>query len=259
MPAESNPRRCSGKRPYPNKQNQEIDSGNVIFANPTINQHCDTMISAGFQIGHGADNGGLRKVKEGSDKENPRRMTAGEGEMVNGNDGVVLIVVGVERTGSADEEFDEGDEEEVEEGAKEERREQVGAQGGGRRNGEIEGDDDGEDEAEVGQEFEKQKEGSWGDGSGESVKEVRDIGVQRDQRAEELWHFGRRGWMPHGVTTCVLNLKIADIHCPSKHKNDSTTSFMNCRVPWFFFWASQVMDYKTSRGPKMFLCCFLRF
>lgn len=82
-------------------------------------------MSAGFEIGHGVENGGLRKVKEGSDEENPRRMTTGKGEMVNRNDGVVLIVVGVERTGSANEEFDKGDEEEVEKRAKEERREQV--------------------------------------------------------------------------------------------------------------------------------------
>ncbi|KAK4262627.1 hypothetical protein QN277_028165 [Acacia crassicarpa] len=127
MPPERYPRECSGERPRPNKEKQQIDGHNVIFTNPPTNEGGNSRMSAGFQIGHGFENGEPRKVKEGSSKKSPGGMTTGKGEMVNGNDSVVLIVVAVERTGSADEEFDGGDKQEVEEGAKEEGQEQVRA------------------------------------------------------------------------------------------------------------------------------------
>lgn len=155
MPAESKSRECSGKGPNPNEQNQEIDSQNVMFSKESRGD---------IESGDGVEDGRVREVKEGSNKENPRRMTTGKGEMVNRNDGVVGVVVGVERTGSADEEFDEGDEEKVEKGAEDERREKVGAKGRGRRCGKEDGDEDREDEPEIGEEFEKEKEESWGDG-----------------------------------------------------------------------------------------------
>lgn len=65
-------------------------------------------------------------------------MAAGEGELVDGNDGVVVVVDGVGRARSANEELDESNEEEVEEGAEDKREEEVGTKGRGRGSGEEE-------------------------------------------------------------------------------------------------------------------------
>ena len=82
-------------------------------------------MAASFEIGHGVENRSLRKVKEGGDKANPRRVTTWEGEVVDGNDSIVLFMVGIKRTRSSNEEFNERDEDEIEKGANDKREKQV--------------------------------------------------------------------------------------------------------------------------------------
>lgn len=103
--------------------------------------------------GDGAGDRSAGEEKDGGDEGDPGGVAAGEGEVIEGNDGVVVVVGGVGRARSASEGFDEADEDEVEEGAEDEREEEVGAERGGRRGGEEEGECDGEEEAEIGEVF----------------------------------------------------------------------------------------------------------
>ncbi|GMY30060.1 hypothetical protein FCV25MIE_25302 [Fagus crenata] len=149
MAAEKNPRKRREHRPEPNHKDNPIEKLSLIG-----------------------------EVSESGDEEDARGVAAGEGEMVDGNGGVHVLVV--DRAGSAEEELDEGDENEVEEEAEEEGGDEGPAEegGGGGIGGEEEGEGDWEEEAEIGGEFEEEEEEVWEEsvmwnrGDGEDVNGV---------------------------------------------------------------------------------------
>ncbi|QHO49532.1 uncharacterized protein DS421_1g14780 [Arachis hypogaea] len=134
------------------------------------------MVKIGDSINHAE----FGEREDRGDEEDPGGVAAGEGEMVDGNDGVVVAVVGVGRTGSAHDEFEESDEDEVKEGAESEGEEEVAAERGGVRTGKEECDGDGEEEAEVGEELEEAEKWAWGEGFCEVVDVERDGGVEAE-------------------------------------------------------------------------------
>ncbi len=145
MAAEKNPRKRGEHRPEPNHKDNPIEKLSLIG-----------------------------EVSESGDEEDARGVAAGEGEMVDGNGGVHVLVV--ERAGSAEEELDEGDENEVEEEAEEEGGDEGAAEegGGGGIGGEEEGEGDWEEEAEIGGEFEEEEEEVWEERFGFVVEVLRE-------------------------------------------------------------------------------------
>jgi len=143
MPPESDARNYSGRGPSPNGRDENINGEGLVSAEPAMHEEGDTwMVEIGEERGAG-------EGEDGSDEADPGRVTAGKGEVVDGDDGVVLGVVGVGGAGSADEEFDEGDEDKVDKGAEELGKEEVGAERGGGGSGEEKGEGYWEEESEV--------------------------------------------------------------------------------------------------------------
>lgn len=162
MPAESDSRNDGDHGPSPNTRDEQINGQKFLPGDG------DT-----WQVEMVFDQG-AREGEDRGDKADSGGMAAGEREVVNGDDGVVLGVVGVGGAGAADEEFDYGDEEKVEEGAEDEREEEVGAERGGGGCGQIQREGHRKEETEIGDEFEKTEERSRRDGAGEGVDVVGD-------------------------------------------------------------------------------------
>ncbi|QCD81264.1 hypothetical protein DEO72_LG2g1589 [Vigna unguiculata] len=117
MPPESDARNYSGHGPSPDGRDENINGEGLVSPEPAIHEEGHSrMVEIGEERGAGEGD-------DGSDEADPGRVTAREGEVIDGDDGVVLGVVGVGGAGSADEEFDEGDEKEVNKGAQEKRKE----------------------------------------------------------------------------------------------------------------------------------------
>lgn len=187
MPPESDSRNHGDHGPGPNGGEEHINGKSVVSCKPATNEDGDTWTAEIRQ------EGGAGEGEDGSDEADAGGVAAGEGEVVDRNDGAVLGVVGVGGAGSADEEFEEGDEEEVEEGAEDEGEEEVAAERGGGGSGKVEGEGDGEEEAEVRQKLQEAEEGTWSDGAGQGVDVEGDCVVEVVDAAEQRWR-SRRGF-----------------------------------------------------------------
>lgn len=167
MPAQHNPREGGGVGPGPSNQDQNTNGADRVRADPAVNER-RRWPEEREGIGEGC--GG--EVEKGGDEADPGGVSAGEGEVVDRNGDVHVLVV--ERAGAAEEELDQADEGEVEEEAEDERGEERAddlnwAQacawawdldwgwGQGQGWGDKEGEGEGKEEAEVGGDFEEEK------------------------------------------------------------------------------------------------------